>query len=275
MTHELLPPPTTPPPPATPTRAPLPPFAQATTLPDWHPPYPLLASVNYYLTIGLPYMPLRDTRILAMLPRHGLHLPKRPDPLQTLLSSLVEGHLETSAVRERRKQRVAGGWRYPNRFTPADLQQYRHEPGSLALATYDELYLLLQIDAPQVLRLARAAGRAYQVQREGWEARHVAAVTVWLRLYEVAVELAARGGEWLAEICLRRVFRDQWQEQFGAGVPYPGVVKEWLEPLPVTPELAAHVVALFEARGALCWGAPLPFAELVVAWRAGAPLPSV
>ncbi|HEY7125879.1 MAG TPA: hypothetical protein VH540_18130, partial [Ktedonobacterales bacterium] len=75
--------------------------------------------------------------------------------------------------------------------------------------------------------------------------------------------LAKIGGEWLAEVCLRRAFRDLWQEQFVTRVPYPDELAPFIASVALPEEQRALIVPILQAEQEAGGKVPLPFVPVL------------
>ncbi|HEY7126704.1 MAG TPA: hypothetical protein VH540_22395 [Ktedonobacterales bacterium] len=222
-----------------------------------------------YMFIGAPDdLPRDDPELLTLLA--GLGLPDLPDSLQTLLSYLFAGMLQMATRRSEQHRPILGGLKQPNSFRKADLEQFFYEEEQVLKATSMQAYQPLAGDFRQIYRLLRWAQCDYQGQRrEVWRAKHIALSMALLRVYEVGVRLCEIGGRWFAEVCLRRLFRELWQEQFGSKVSYPEAVKPFIERVKVTLVLRNSVIKLLRGEREAGLEVAPPFGEVVGAWEGG------
>ena len=213
-------------------------------------------------------LPTYDPELLDSLAE--LELPEQPDSIQTLFCYVLEGFLKMANSRSAAHKPVLGGWKQPNRCVKADLEQYLYDQNEVDTARSIQAYKPLTSDLRQVYRLARAAQLDYQGQRrEAWRVKHLALAEALLRVHQLGIRLCEIGGRWFAEVCLRQVFRELWEEQFGPKVGYPEDLQPFLNKVRVPLMLRAAILrALLPERFAKFEVAP-PFAEMVSAYEAG------
>lgn len=84
----------------------------------------------------------------------------------------------------------------------------------------------------------------------------------------LGVHLCEMAERWFAEVCVRRICRDLWAEQFGKQVAYPEALKPYLEPVKLTLEQRNFILwsLRLERKAGL---EPPPFEEMVAAYMAG------
>jgi hypothetical protein len=240
---------------------------QATTLPAGCPLRSLSSALMTYVNIGAAEPQEPDGDLLAVL-EERVPLPAQPDRLQTLLVTLFEGHLTMAAQRRTKRKPATGGWRQPNRVTPADLEQWYYlEERILRDKLSGLVYDWVAEDVRVLARLGRATGLAYQRRAKDeqatWKGRQRATARVLLRVYQLAEHLAKIGGEWLAEVCLRRAFRDLWQEQFVTRVPYPDELAPFIASVALPEEQRALIVPILQAEQEAGGKVPLPFVPVL------------
>ncbi len=213
-------------------------------------------------------LPTYDPELLDSL--DDLDLPEQPDSIQTLLHYVLEGFLKMANSRSAAHQPVLGGWKQPNRCTRADLEQHLYDQNEVDTARSIQAYKPLKNDLRQVYRLARAAQLDYQGQRrDAWREKHLALAEALQRVHQLGWRLCEIGGRWFAEVCLRRVLRELWDEQFVTKVDYPEDLQPFLQKVRVPLMLRAPILrALLPERFARFEVAP-PFAEMVSAYEAG------
>jgi hypothetical protein len=146
----------------------------------------------------------------------------------TVLFEALLGFLAMITVQHARHHRACGGQAHPNRFTPKDLRQRDADLPALAAMTSVELCALLLEELRLLLRVMRAAQRAFWKQKKGWWGYHVAAALVLKRVLHVCAALRKRANRFYAEQCLREALRLLWVEQFGPRVSPPEEVQQWL-----------------------------------------------
>jgi hypothetical protein len=241
----------------------------ATTLPPNTPLCTILRLLTTYVFLGRDApTPTEDMDLYDLLLK--LPIPDSYDSLQTLLSYVLEAFLLMADERSFRHRPVLGGWRQPNRCTKADVKTFRYKEKSLASLPSSELYTLLARDLRQLWRLARAAQLDYQHERrEAWKLKHPALAACLLRVHQVALALSEIGGNWFAEVCLRRCFRDLWAEQFGRRVTYPDALAPSIEPVRLTLALRNAIIIRLRPEREEGFEPPAPFAEMFHAWEAG------
>jgi hypothetical protein len=248
----------------------------ATTIPPTVAFCTLARFFSSYVFIGAPDdLPTDDPELLDSLADLGL--PEQPNSIQTLLHYVLEGFLKMANSRSAAHKPVLGGCRapalrgkQPNRYARADLEQYRYDQNEVDMARSIQAYKPLKNDLRQVYRLARAAQLDYQGQRrDAWRAKHLALAEALLRVHQLGWRLCEIGGRWFAEVCLRQVFRELWEEQFVANVDYPEAIQPFLKKVRLPLMLRAVILrALLPDRFANFEVAP-PFAEMVSAYEAG------
>jgi hypothetical protein len=182
----------------------------------------------------------------------------------------VQGCLLMANARADQHRPILGGWAQPNRCTKADLAQYLYDAAEVEAAPSLLLYRPLARDIRQVYRLGRAALKDYQgKRRDAWKLKHLAFAEALQRVHQVGVRLCLIAGRWFAEVCLRRVFREVWREQFGPKVAYPEALKPFLEKVQVTLLMRNVVVQHLRPERAAGYLPPASFEELVLAHEAG------
>ncbi len=116
-------------------------------------------------------------------------------------------------------------------------------------------------------RLGRATGLAYQRRAKDaqatWKGGQKATARVLLHVYQLAQHLAEIGGDWFAEVCLRRAFRDLWQEQFVTKVPFPEDLAPFIAPVPLPPEQCTQIIPILRAEQEAGGHVPLSFVHLM------------
>jgi hypothetical protein len=213
-------------------------------------------------------LPRDDPELLALLGE--LDLPTLPDSIQTLFCYVFEGLLKMANTRAAQHRPLLGGWKQPNRGVKADLEQFSYEEEQVLTAPSVRCYQPLAGDVRQIYRLARAAQKDYQgSRREAWRAKHVALAEALLRVYEVGVRLCEIGGRWFAEVCVRRVFRELWEEQFGPKVDYPDELRPYIERVKLTLLLRNCVIRLLRPERQAGQEVAEPFREMMGAWEGG------
>ena len=146
----------------------------------------------------------------------------------TVLFEALLGFLAMITSQQERRQRACGGLTHPNRFTPRDLRQEDADLPALAAMTSQQLCDLLLEELRLLLRVMRAAQRAFCKQRKGWWQYHVATAVVLKRVLHVCAALRKRANRYYAEQCLREALRLLWVDQFGRAVAPPEEMQQWL-----------------------------------------------
>ncbi|HEY7127401.1 MAG TPA: hypothetical protein VH540_25945 [Ktedonobacterales bacterium] len=156
----------------------------------------------------------------------------------TVLCEALLGFLAMITSQRARRKRACGGYAHPNRFTPADLRQSDADLPALAAMTSQQLCDLLLVELRLLLRVMRAAQRAFWKQKKGWWHFHRAAALVFKRVLHVCAELRKRANRFYAEQCVREALRLLWEDQFGPNLPAPSEVHQWLRQRADVPEQA-------------------------------------
>ncbi len=222
----------------------LPPFLRdPAAKPEDHPLLALRLFLRYYITLGSPVwlLPLRWG--LALLRYYFGHF-LAESYVSTVLCYVLPGILLVTHDRQRQRKRACGGrrskgsteehWRI-NRFAARDLKQEPADVGKLNLLSSHDLCLLLKEELRLLVRLLLAAQRAFWIAPESqeWQARHLAAAIVLVRITQICARLRERGSRFLAEECLREQMRALWEELFGPRTLdlAPTWIAERLQPL--------------------------------------------
>jgi hypothetical protein len=152
--------------------------------------------------------------------------------VSTLLCKVLPGLLGAALRQRERGKRAAGGWEHPNLFTPADLKQEPYDIDVLRRLSTCALCELLGQELRLLLRLLRAAMRAYQNPKMQmlWEDRHRAVTLVLVRVLQISARLRERGKHFLAEECVRWELMRLWYDQFGPNLPPPGWLHRQMRP---------------------------------------------
>ncbi len=152
--------------------------------------------------------------------------------VSTLLCRVLPGFILAALAQRKRRKPAAGGWEHPNLFTPADLKQEPADIEALRRLPTITLCELLGQELRLLLRLLRAAIRAYQNPKMEmlWDDRHRAVTLVLVRVLQIGARLRERGSHFLAEECARWELMRLWYDQFGENLPPPGWVHRLMRP---------------------------------------------
>jgi hypothetical protein len=245
------------------------PAGPATTLPMTMPFRTLLSMLTRYVFLGQDApAPCEDIEMYDLLLK--MPVPDWADSIQTLLAHLMEGFLLMADARSHQHKSVLGGWRHPNRYTKDDLEQFLYKESTLVQAKSIELYSTLEEDVRQAYRLARSAQVDYQQERrEAWRGKHKALAKCLLRVHQQGIQLCEIGGRWFAEVCLRRLFRELWEDQFGPKVAYPEALQPYIEEVKLTLDQRGAVLRALLPEREAGWEVPEPFGEMVTAYELG------
>jgi hypothetical protein len=240
-----------------------------TTLPPTTPLCTVLRLLTTYGFLGREApAPCEDMDLYDVLLK--LDIPDSYDAIQTLLCLLMEGMLLMADERSHRHRPVLGGWQRSNRCTKADVQQWLYKERELMQMSSGEIYDALREDIWQLYRLGRAAQRDYKKQRrEAWKKKHKALAKCLLRVHQLGTQLSEIGGGWCAEVCLRRLFRELWAEQFGRRVAYPDALTPYIEQVKLTLEARNAVVRRLTAEREAGGEIAEPFLGVLAAYDAG------
>ncbi len=156
----------------------------------------------------------------------------------TVLCEALLGFLAMISQQRARRKAACGGWARPNRFTPADLLQSDADIPALAAMTSQQLCDLLFDELRLLLRVTRAAQRAFWKQKQDWWQYHRATALVFKRVLHICAALRKRANRYYAEQCLREALRLLWEDQFGPHVPAPGEIHRWLRQRANVPDKA-------------------------------------
>lgn len=193
----------------------------------------------------------------------------------TVLCSALPGIIAKIVVQRLRRKAACGGWKHPNRFTKADLEQTAADLKVLSEMSSAALCDLLFVELRALIRLIRETQHEYWKQerrwwlreawQEAWRARHGALLAVLARIVHICARLRERANARFAEQCLRWQLRLVWADLFGPNVPLNSAVCEWLLPLELEAKTASYIVE--RLKWELAQGYPIPecFAELLEA----------